>query len=78
MYVFFGYVALVILALLAGAYAGIYLGSLVMPEIKPVALHSSPNPARSYEEAMVRFEALQAEEMARRDIDEGFVFFHLC
>lgn len=76
---FFGYVALVILALLAGAYTGIYLGSLAMPEIKPVALHSSPNPARSYEEAMARFEALQAEEMARGDIDKvclPFVLTH--
>ncbi|MCS6826959.1 MAG: hypothetical protein NZ553_10125 [Caldilinea sp.] len=45
---FFGHAVPVILALTAGTYVGIYMwGSLAVPEVKPVALHSSPNPAHS-------------------------------
>lgn len=67
---FLGYTVLVVLALVLAAYLTIYLWSLTMPEIQPVTLGASPNPARSYEEAMARFDALLAEERARGDIDE--------
>lgn len=67
---FIGYTVLVVLALVLAVYLTIYLWSLTMPEIQPVALGASPNLARSYDEAMARFDALLAEERARGDIDE--------
>lgn len=65
-----GYTLLVVLALVLAAYLTIFLWSLTMPEVPPVALSSSPNPARSYEEAMARFDTLLAEERARNDIND--------
>jgi hypothetical protein len=65
-----GYVVLVLTALVLAAYLGIYLWSLTMPAISPVALSSAPAPAQSYDEAMAHFDELIAEERARGDIDE--------
>lgn len=65
-----GYVVLALLALLLAAYLGIYLWSLTMPALPPVALASTPNPAQDYADAMRRFNALVAEEQARGDIDD--------
>jgi pimeloyl-ACP methyl ester carboxylesterase len=65
-----GYIVLVLLALLMAAYLGIYLWSLTMPAISPMALSSAPNPAQDYADAMTRFDALVAQERVRGDIDE--------
>jgi hypothetical protein len=65
-----GYIVLALVALVLAAYLGIYLWSLTMPAIQPMALASTPNPAQDYEDAMARFDALVAEERARGDIDE--------
>ena len=65
-----GRVLLVLLAIVVVIYLGLYLWSLAMPAVQPVALSSTPDPAQNYEEAMARFDALLAEEKARGDIDE--------
>ena len=62
-------VVLFALALLLAGYLAIYLWSLTMPAVQPVALTSSPDPAQNYAEAMARFDALVAAEQARGDID---------
>ena len=64
-----GGIVLVFIALVLSAYLILYLWSLTAPEIEPVALAASPNPAQDYTEAMARFDALLAEEQARGDID---------
>ncbi len=64
-----GGIVLVFIALLLSAYLALYLWSLTQPEIEPVALTSTPNPAQSYADAMTRFDTLLAEEEARGDID---------
>ena len=65
-----GRVLLVLLAIVVVMYLGLYLWSLAMPAVQPVALSSQPDPAQNHEEAMARFDALLAEEKARGDIDE--------
>jgi dienelactone hydrolase len=65
-----GYIVLALVALVLAAYLGIYLWSLTMPAIPPMALASTPNPAQNYDDTMARFDALMAEERARGDIDE--------
>ena len=57
------------LRLSLAVYLGIYLWSLLMPPLEPVALSSHPNPAATFDEAMTRFDTLLAEEKARGDID---------
>lgn len=64
-----GLIVLGIVALVLLAYAGIFAWSLAMPEVPPVAMVSSPNPATSYADAIARFDAYLAEEEARGDID---------
>lgn len=64
-----GRVIAVIAAIFLVAYVAIYSWSLAMPPLQPVTLHSNPNPAATFEEAMVRFDALLAEEEARGDVD---------
>jgi acetyl esterase/lipase len=64
-----GLILLGIVALVLLAYAGIYAWSFAMPEVAPVAITSSPNPAASYDDAIARFDAYLAEEEARGDID---------
>jgi carboxylesterase len=58
-------------------YIAIYLWSLSMPPLQPVALRSNPNPAGTFEEAITRFDALLAEEQARGDIDPKCLPFQL-
>jgi len=65
-----GYIVLALTALILAAYLGIYLWSLTMPAIPPVALVSTPNPAPDYAAAMAQFDALLAAERTRGDIDE--------
>jgi esterase/lipase len=67
----------VIAAILVALYAGIYLWSLAMPPLQPVALASSPAPAATFEDAMTRFDALLAEEQARGDLDSKCLPFQL-
>jgi esterase/lipase len=64
-----GRVIVVIAVIFLAVYLGIYLWSLLMPPLEPVALSSHPNPAATFDEAMTRFDALLAEEKARGDID---------
>jgi esterase/lipase len=70
-----------IIAVIAGiflvVYIAIYLWSLAMPPLAPVALQSNPNPAGSFEESMTRFDALVAEEQARGDLDPICLPFQL-
>lgn len=66
-----GYVVLALIALLLAAYLGVYLWSLTMPALPPVALTSMPDPAQDYADAMRRFDALMEEERARSDIDDA-------
>ena len=56
---------------------GIYLWSLLMPPLAPVALSSHPNPAGTFDEAMTRFLMRLAEEKARGDIDPKCLPFQL-
>ncbi len=65
-----GLVVLGLIALILSAYVWAYLGSLVMPELKPVQLQSTPDPAADYDEAIARFDALLTTEIERGDIDE--------
>ena len=58
-----------IIALVMVVFAGIYAWSFAMPELEPVAIVSSPDPAMGYDDAIARFDALLAEEEARGDID---------
>jgi esterase/lipase len=55
-------------AFVLGLYLIIYLWSLFMPELEPVALRSEPDPVADYDEALVRIDALLAEEEARGDL----------
>ena len=64
-----GWVVAVLAGILLVFYLGVYLWSLAMPPLQPVALASTPNPAGSFEDAMARFDVLLAEEEARGDID---------
>ena len=64
-----GLIVLGIVALVLLVYTGIYAWSFAMPEVAPVAITSSPNPATSYDDAIARFDAYLAEEEARGDID---------
>jgi len=64
-----GSIVLSFTALILSAYLILYLWSLTRPEIDPVALVTSPDPAQTYAEAMARFDALLAEEQARGDVD---------
>ncbi|MBK8046459.1 MAG: alpha/beta fold hydrolase [Anaerolineales bacterium] len=48
---------------------GLYLWSLLYPEVQPVALVSNPDPSADYAEARARFDALLASEEARGDLD---------
>lgn len=72
-----GLIALGIVALVLLVYAGIYAWSFAMPEVAPVAITSSPNPAASYDDAIARFDAYLAEEEARGDIDPNCLPFLL-
>jgi len=64
----FGRVLAVVAALFLGLYLIIYLWSLAMPALQPVALKSTPDPATDYDEAMARIDTLVAEETARGDL----------
>ena len=64
-----GLVVLGLIALVMVVFAGIYAWSFAMPELEPVAIVSSPDPASNYDDAVARFDALLAEEEARGDID---------
>jgi esterase/lipase len=72
-----GRVIAVIAAIFLVAYAAVYGWSLVMPPLQPVALHSNPDPAATYEEAMARFGAHLAEEEARGNLDPKCLPFQL-
>lgn len=59
-----GRVIVVIAVIFLVVYLGIYLWSLLMPPLEPLALSLHPNPAATFDEAMTRFDALLAEEKA--------------
>lgn len=63
-----GRVLAVIAAIFLGLYLIIYVWSLMMPALEPVALQSNPDPASDYATAMARIDALVAEEQARGDL----------
>jgi esterase/lipase len=63
-----GRVLAVVAAIFLGVYLALYLWSLMMPELEPVALSSDPDPATDYDEAMARLDALLAEEQGRGDL----------
>lgn len=73
----FGRVLAIVAAIFLCVYLIIYLWSLTMPELKPVALPSSPHPVATYEEAMRRVNALLAEEQARGDLQPQCLPFAL-
>ena len=72
-----GRIIAVVAAIFLLLYLGIYLWSLAMPPLQPVALRSNPNPAGSYEEAAARVDALLAEEQARGDLQPNCMPFAL-
>lgn len=72
-----GRVIAIVAAIFLVLYLGIYLWSLAMPPLAPVALRSDPNPAATFEEALARFDALLAEEQGRGDIDPKCLPFQL-
>lgn len=57
------------LGLLLVLYLVLWVASLFMPRLQPVAIASTPNPARSYEEAIQRYDELVAEYKAANAID---------
>jgi esterase/lipase len=66
-----------IASIFVAVYVGIYLWSLAMPPLAPVALGSNPAPAATFEEARAKFDALLAEEEAREDLDPICLPFQL-
>jgi esterase/lipase len=63
--------------MLLALYIGVYLWSLAMPPLAPVALRSNPAPAATFAEAMAQFDALVAAEQARGDLDPNCLPFQL-
>ena len=72
-----GRIVAVVAAIFLALYLGIYLWSLFMPPLQPVALRSNPNPAKDYDEAMARVNALLAEEQGRGDLQPNCLPFAL-
>ncbi len=51
-------------------YLAIFVASLFMPPLQPVAVTSTPNPAATYDEAVARFDQLVANYKAQDDLQE--------
>jgi hypothetical protein len=60
---------LVVLAILMTVVFGVYLWSLSMPALEPLALESDPQPLIGYADAQARFESVLAADQARGDLD---------